>query len=518
MLGTLGRANMNLGLFDEGITLLRGALASHEAALPPEDPTIGSDLSDLSNALRAAGKLDEAGPMIDRSIEILTRHETPRSDALPVALYRKGEWLMSEGRLKDADSLVTVAIRMLESTAGGDTADLVNMYNLGGTIEERMGDPRGAEQAYLRAIDLAIASGGEEQTSVVLLHRNLAAHYVHTHEPEKATPHADEAERVARKIFPPDHPYIAAVLGARADILQYQGRLGEAAAIREEDLRILKKSFGPVHPKVAGELNALGGLYQSQGKLDLAITRMREARDMKRELYGEDNDQTAESAANLARFYQYAGEVARADSAYQKAIPVLERRARARPSFIAYAEMGYANLCRDRGRLTEADTLYTRAEALLDTTQVALRGYFGECLADHALLRSMEGRNADAEAMVRAAAHIEEGPGEGKYFGSLLLQWAVIRARAGNADGARALIRRAIDRGATEDELSEYKDLARLRGHAGSPAPMSPANGVRPRDRGPKRPRRRRLRAGIRFRHRTSTGRRARRARSSSRV
>jgi tetratricopeptide (TPR) repeat protein len=462
LLSTLGQAHAKLGLHDEGLALLQEAAEATRNASGPRSREYGVELSYLADEMRMAGKLEGIDSVIESSIRILS--EAPGADrsALAWALQRKSEWLHMDGKTVEADSLIRAAVEMLESAPKPDTAALVSSYTTKGNIAGARAALREQEQDYQRALSLAIDSHAERPSRVLLLHRNLARLYVHLREPEAASRHAEEAVRLARAMFPPEHPSVGLALGARGDALMSEKKWSEAAAAHEEALKIFRASYHGDHPTLATELLTLSVIYQHAGELDLAIERMRECCEIRTKLHGLESSRTAEVMGMLARLLVAAGQTVAADSVYQLAIPHLGQ---SRPHSVAYAYMGYANVCRDRGRMIEAESLYTRAEALLDTTVSTLRIYYGECLADHAYLRSLRGQHAEAESMMQTAIEVqlrEDAEDSPDMVGGFILS-AATQARAGNAKGAIEALGRAVRCGATAQLVAGYPELVALR-------------------------------------------------------
>jgi hypothetical protein len=100
-----------------------------------------------------------------------------------------------------------------------------------------------------------------------------------------------------------------------------------------------------------------------------------------------------------------------------------------------------------------------------------LRIYYGECLADHAYLRSLRGQHEAAESMMQTAIEIqlrEDAEDSPDMVGGFLV-WAATRARAEDADGAIEMLRRAVRCGATTPLLAGYPALAGLRSRSDFP-------------------------------------------------
>ncbi len=468
LLNTLGNAHVNLGMYDEGLALLRDALATSEAAQPPDPMEVAERLRALAQGLRVAGKTEGVGDLLDRAIGIAREAGASEGRLMAQCLFQKGSWLAERLQLEPADSLVTLAIRMGESQAPPDTAQLTRMYTTKGFIAYRRFDLENAEQAYLQAVDLS-EKGKPEPTWSANMHKNLTWLYVNWSKPEKAIEHADKAVRIAREIYAPGHPNLADVLSSQAGALYSHGNYEGAAVVQKEVVSILRANAGRQDLLAAG-LDFMGVLRTSAGEIDLAIASTEEACALYRKLYGDEDVRTARALASLALCRAKTGEVQRADSSYRAAISVLDRLDKESPA-TAEVYLGYANLCRDMGRHTQADTLYLRVEAMLDSTEAWLRPIYGACLAEHAYLRSLEDRHADAESMMRAGFMMQRGEEseESPALDSAYLLWAAVRARAGDEAGAIEALEKAARCGVTQEEISKYRELAALEPRADYP-------------------------------------------------
>ncbi|MGQ0720947.1 MAG: protein kinase domain-containing protein [Candidatus Eiseniibacteriota bacterium] len=459
LLATLGDAHVNLALYDDGLRLLREAVATSEAAEPRDDLEIAEQLRRLAYGLRMAGQLDSVGVLLDRAME-LGRDAGARSRWMAGCLSNKASWLNSLGQLAPADSLVTLAIEMGESEPEPDRPQLMRMYYTKGNIAHRRFELPDAERHYLRALELC-ESGGTEPTWSAMLHRSLASLYAALGDPERAVSHAEQGVRLARRLYASDHPNLAYALGGHAAALAGKGDYSGALAVREEALGIWRATGAQTD--LARELNSVGILHRAAGQLDLAIACTEEACALYRASFGQESGRTAEAVANLARLYAEKGQLHRADSTYRAAVPVFDRL-RDGSIFATYASMGFANVCRDLGRSAQAESLYSRVESALDSTEAGLRGYFGECLVDHAYLRSRQGRHDEAESMMRIGLPMQRGDAaeDARSLGAAYLTWAAARALAGDAAGAIEKLQQAARCGVTVQDAARYPELAAL--------------------------------------------------------
>lgn len=463
LLATLGKAHQSLGLYDEGLSLLREALLTSESAQPSDRMEVAEQLRGLAAGLRRVpSKTEDVDSLIDHAMAIAQETNGSPKSFLAACLCQKAEWAMGQGNLAGADSLITIALHVGESDARPDTFALARIYMTRARIAHWRYALKDAERDFLRALDLSERVGSDPSRSASL-HSQLAAVYSGLHESEKALSHAEESVRISRQLYPPDHPGIALALTSLAASLTSQGDFEQAAQVRVETIRILRAN-GERDDMLAEALNNQGIVYRALGKYDLAIQNAEEASTLTSKLYGLESTRTAEVLANLARYYADDGQSARADSTYQIAIPIFERLGK-ETIYAAYALMGYANACRAAGRLPQAETLYMRAEAIMDTSEAGFRPFVVECLSDHAYLLSIEGRHAEAESLMRSWFAIAERDGEAYTFERIPMhvQWAAARARAGDADGAIDELENAVRSGAKPGEVDAFPELLALR-------------------------------------------------------
>ncbi|MFN8176882.1 MAG: serine/threonine-protein kinase [bacterium] len=473
LLATLGHAQLDLALYDEGVTLLREALATVQAASPRDERQVAEQMAMLAEGLVSINQPDSAQALLDAAAAILERSDPGGSDILAKCLMQKGSILFTRGAFAPADSLLSTAIRMAEAHEDPDKPLLMKMYLMKASAAHRRYDLQGAERLYLTALRLAEESG--RPTAAVSIHRGLAWLYNSLGDSKQAVQHGNEAVRLARQIYPPGHPDIAVALSGQAMALVSLGDLEGAIAAREEALGILRASPSQ-EDALAHELNSAGLIYRYAKKLDLAAARFEEACAVRRRIYGDDNVRTAESVANLARCYMESGRTQRAEETYRMAIPVFDR-VDSTSLFAVYAYMGYANLCRDTGRTGQAEVLYARAQASLDSTKAAHRTCFAECMTDLGVLRSLQGRHAEAEALLQTGCRIGRGdsPEDAEELGEVYAKWALTRLRGGNAEGALEKLRLAARCGVTQEFVaSRYPRLAALRSQPGYPFDSSP--------------------------------------------
>jgi tetratricopeptide (TPR) repeat protein len=467
LLTAMGTAHLNLALDEQGLALLREALATVNTGGPRNMRLVVRQLFELAHGLRVAGKRGdpEIGELMERARAMLAKSPEANADLLALCLRVQGAFLNDRGERGPADSLLALAITIAESASPPDTFELISMHASRGTIADygaRYGDE---ERLFLRALALSEASD-RWPSWTVNLHQRLATFYGQHADTAKAMAHADSGVTLARQIYPPDHPGIATALNGKVEAFISTNRLHDAIAVEEEAVAILRRSGREAD--LANPLNTLGILYLAVGDADRAVARSEESWRIRVKSYGVESLRAVEVQLNLARALATAGRTVRADSAFRQVITIYDRLD---PTSIynGHACGSYANLLRDAGRFAEADRLYDRAEGLFDSTDVGLRRSLATYVAERGYLRSLEKRHADAEAMIDRAFRMWRGDTSdtGSELASISLTWAAARARGGNLNGAREKLREARELGVTDQDVARFDELAALRVRSG---------------------------------------------------
>jgi non-specific serine/threonine protein kinase/serine/threonine-protein kinase len=471
VLDAMGTSYLNLGDYDEGIRLTREALGAAESAVPHNEVEIARRRFGLAQAFSMAAQPDSALVLVNQALADLDPSGETNLDVLARCLLLKGSCLNDQGEGHAADSLVTRALALTESSPHPDGSLLMRLHATKANIAHRAMDLEVAERHYSRELELS--EEVDEPTWSVHAHRRLASVYRSLRDDAKALTHAEEGVRLARKIYAPDHPNLADALGGLADALVGQERLEEAIAVHEEALQVGRGRGTP--EGVAHQLNWLGILYRATGRLDLATARAEEAVQMRRDSAGPESARTAEAMSNLARCYVDAGRTREADSTFLAALAIFDKL-RADNIFAVETAMYYADLCRDTDRADRADSFYVRAEAALDSTKAAMRPFLGYCLTGHGYLRATQGRHDEAERMLAAGVALARGdePEESAAVAEHHVLWAAARARAGDLDGAAEQLARAARSGATEADAARRPELAPLASRPDYPFRGSP--------------------------------------------
>lgn len=232
-----------------------------------------------------------------------------------------------------------------------------------------------------------------------------------------------------------------------ARLYQAQGRYAEAETYVKRALAIDERDFPPNHPNIAADLGALGQLYQVQGRLEEAVPLMKKALAISETAIRLDPVSVGRALNNIAWLYQEQGRYAEAEPLVTRSLSLIEKARGPKDEDYGRALDTLAKLYEGQGRVREAEPLYRRAVAILEAARGS--GYAGVATSREnlgGLLKSL-GRLDDAEPLLKQALETKEtvfGPKHPNLANSLSQLGDLYRLQ-GKADAAEPLFRRALE-------------------------------------------------------------------------
>ena len=257
--------------FVQAIEYGQSLVADSERVLGETHPSTLTSRSNLAAAYRAAGRLEEAIPLYERTLadseRVLgeTHPDTLASRNNLAAAYR------AAGRLEEA-------VPLYERTL----AD----------FERVLGETHPRTLSSRNNLALAYRAAGRLHEAIPLHERTLA-----------------DSERVLGETHRDTLGYCSNL----AYVYQGAGRLREAIPLHERTLADRERVLGETHPRTVASRNNLAAAYQAAGWLDEAIPLLaRTVADFERDL-GETHPNTLTSRSNLANVCQAAGRLDEAE-------------------------------------------------------------------------------------------------------------------------------------------------------------------------------------------------------------
>jgi CHAT domain-containing protein/Tfp pilus assembly protein PilF len=228
--------------------------------------------------------------------------------------------------------------------------------------------------------------------------------------------------------------------------LQRQGKLDEAAELREQAQTIIEKTFGTEHFVSALNLKLLAFLYDQKGDYRKAEAAYLRALAAQEKLTGPEHPEVADVLIGLGTVYGHMEDFVRAEQVYTRALAIREEVLGPDSTEVASALFSLSHALTNRGLYGQAEPLLRRALAIqekalgADTLEVALT------LNNLAYLYMEKGDFEQSEALFkRSLATFEKllGP-EHALVGTPLNSLAALYRTKGDYQRAEPLLKRAL--------------------------------------------------------------------------
>ncbi|MBM3286858.1 MAG: CHAT domain-containing protein [Candidatus Eisenbacteria bacterium] len=303
--------------------LSRRAVDLKERLFGSEEPEVAVSLRHLGRLLHFAGRLNDAGPPLERAVRI-GRESGPSAERnLADALSALGELRTDMSRYSEADALYSERQRILSRLLGPDAPELARDHHNLARLRYRQGMYKDALEEYGRAGEILTKAYGHSHFANALIENGLAIVYDEINEYVKAREHYERAVAIAEASLPAGDPFLVSCLN----------------------------NLGRVHQNLAD--------YGRAEELYLRSLEMRVAR-------GEAEDPS--TLMNLAEIKHLAGNLAAADSLCRRAIEGWEASVGAEAPELATGLRCLASVRLEMGDLAGAEALFARALSIKEAS------------------------------------------------------------------------------------------------------------------------------------------------------
>jgi tetratricopeptide (TPR) repeat protein len=219
---------------------------------------------------------------------------------------------------------------------------------------------------------------------------------------------AQEALRIARATFSPEHAEVLTSLNNLAMMYQEQGQYGAAEPVFKQALAIREKALGPEHPLVAQSLNNLAVLYYKQGQYDAAEPLYQRSLAIREKVLGPEHPDVAESLNNLAALYYTQSQYDAAEPLYKRSLAIREKALGPQDPLVAESLNNLAELYREEGKYGAAEPLYQRSLAIREKALGLEHPLVAQSLNNLALLYQAQNQYGLAEPLFKQALAVRE--------------------------------------------------------------------------------------------------------------
>ena len=423
LLALLGEIHRRLGMYPEGTTLLKDALATRERVYGPEHHDVAEAAFLLGRVIIDSGDYVASDQLFARARQILEALSPSAQDPglLASIIGDQARVAFHDSKYDRAETLYRESLAIRERVLGPSHPDVASSLRGIGGVYYRRGEFAKAEELYRRAL------------------------------------------AIDREQYGPDHPGVADSLSFLASTLGQQGRDKEAGPLIVEAVRIEEKAFGPMHPLVADQLSNLASLYGRQGQLREAAEILERSLGILQHNFGATHQKVALVHRNLGLTYSLAGDYARADRYLQRALEIDEKNLGPTNTAVLWDLVTLGNLERKKGNLNTAARDFSLARERGLASSLGTKNNEYERALEGLAAVAVDRRNLEeAERLYTEALAIKRAANGENHFtlaGPLEGLGAVLVARGKGTDAieplSRALALREATQGANHPALSE---------------------------------------------------------------
>ncbi len=292
-------------------------------------------------------------------------------------LLTESNRLWQAGNNDEALPLAEKALTILTKEFGEEDDNVSQVLSVIAAIYSEKGDYRQAESNYLRSLKIKekILEKDDLSTSSVL--DGLGLLYKDMGDYVKAESFFERALEMRQNLLEADDPMIAKVLNNLANLSKTKGDFKKASLLYQRILKIQEAALGPEHPDVAQVLNNIAGistLAQAEPLYNRALA-------IREKFYGAEHPAVAQTLYNMAVFYSMSGNYAKAESLSQRSLSIFEKKLGTEHPFTSYSINLLAALAKNKGDYAKSELLYQRAIAIKEKTQGALHPDLGQVYA-----------------------------------------------------------------------------------------------------------------------------------------
>ena len=296
-----------------------------ERLLGPGHPNPIVSRSNLANAYRAAGRIDDATRLQERTLREMERLWGANDSYTLGARTNLALSYQEVGRAAEAITLLERTLADRERILGRDHPAVLRDRNNLAAAHHLAGRPAEAISLYERTLADRERILGPDHPHTLVSRGNLAVAYEEAGRTAEAIALLERTLADRERLLDPDHPDVLDSRGNLGNAYQRAGRTGESIPLIQRTLADRERLLGPDHPDVLASRTNLGNAYQETGQTREAIAMHERTLADQERILGPDHPSTLGSLGNLANAYQSIGRLDEAITLHTRALADMRR-------------------------------------------------------------------------------------------------------------------------------------------------------------------------------------------------
>jgi len=356
LMHTMGRAYMELGLWEEAGGLFRDALTTRRERLGPEHLDTLATMSELGTALLYAGTPAEAERVLAEALTTGRRvlgNEHPQTLGAIDGLA----WVLkSLDRVPEAERLARESLATRRRMLGGDAAATIESLNRLSWLLQLQGKYEQAEPLSREAVEASTRTLGDEHLATAESMNMLGVLLTDCREPSAAEPYLRRAAVIRQRVYGGGHPLSLESVANLAEALLRQEKAAEAERCCRRALEACPGVAPPTRQQACCRI-LLGEALVMQGKHAQAVPPLEEALAAAREHGGQPGSNALWCRALLGNALLGAGRGEEGDRHLEAARSGLCRQLAADPDGDDYSVALWTRLLFEPGSFGEGHPL-----------------------------------------------------------------------------------------------------------------------------------------------------------------
>jgi tetratricopeptide (TPR) repeat protein len=176
----------------------------------PSDTRLATALANLAILYAKTRRFHEAEELLQQSVAILKTND-PNHD-LSLMLNSLAEVYLMEGRLKDTERTLAIALSLARSGRGATDATVANILDNRGLLQLKEKKYRQAEDSYQQSLTIREKTQAADDFNFASALNGLGTLYVMRRRFSKAEELLERSLKIAEANLPPYHPELAVIL------------------------------------------------------------------------------------------------------------------------------------------------------------------------------------------------------------------------------------------------------------------------------------------------------------------
>ncbi|TVQ15029.1 MAG: hypothetical protein EA364_03155 [Balneolaceae bacterium] len=370
MLDVLGNVYISLWMFEEALNVYEQALSIRQNRPFVRQEDIAQSYHNLGKAFNRDGRFRQADSLLTLAMDLRVSTFGERHPSVAQSLREMGSLLENRNRYDEAIDGYRTAISIYEQDTGADHKEsILALKSNIGFAYHRKGDDDQAERYIRETLDRLRELYPVAHPSVSsALHRLASVLHAQARYEESRQVQFENLD-MAASLYGEDHPVTALGYTNYAGLLKTLERYAEAESYQHRAHHIFLNKLGDEHPQVSISYNNLANLKHDQGDLDSAVVYHALALDLARRLYGNQHDEVANSLNNLGAVRLDQLRYAEAESLFRETLSIDLRVLGEKHPFVAMDYQAVAITLMHQGKLDEAEPYLLKAIEITRETQ-----------------------------------------------------------------------------------------------------------------------------------------------------